>query len=138
MPPILRKVLPGFYFNPAKVVKARLRDFEKKGMFQRMELHCFVMQDFDRGVECLIKANKINVKNNIFQTFKKYKQYEIDAFYKKHDMLTDLNTYTFDEIYESYAEAFPYLTREWEDRALPRCNKKCGSNHRNVSRYTEN
>lgn len=72
------------------------------------------------------------------RTDKKYKQYEIDAFYKKHDMLTDLNTYTFDEIYESYAEAFPYLNREWEDRALPRCNKKCGSNHRNVSRYTEN
>lgn len=72
------------------------------------------------------------------RTDKKYQQYEIDGFYNKHGMLTDLSEHSFDEIYESYAEAFPYLVKEWEDRSLPRCNKKCGSNFRNVSRYTEN
>lgn len=68
----------------------------------------------------------------------KYQGYEIDVFYKQFGVLSDLNKNTFDEIVDSYMEAYPYLEYMWQERKMARCNKKCGSNFRNVSRYQEN
>lgn len=68
----------------------------------------------------------------------KYQGYEIDGFYKQFGVLSDLNKNTFDEIVDSYMEAYPYLEYMWQERKMARCNKKCGSNFRNVSRYQEN
>lgn len=67
--------------------------------------------------------------------YQKYRNYEIDSFYRQFGVLSDLNENTFDEIVDSYTEAYPYLEFMWQKRKMARCNKKCGSNFRNVTRY---
>lgn len=44
----------------------------------------------------------------------------------------DLSLYTFEEIVDSYRTNFKSLDKLWDTRMIPTCNKKCGSNLRNV------
>ena len=60
------------------------------------------------------------------------KEPEFAFFIERQKLKTDLDNFSFDEIVESYVEVYPHFKQAWSDRSLTTCNRKCGSNFKNV------
>lgn len=60
------------------------------------------------------------------------KEPEFADFIENEKVVTDLTDNTFDTIIKSYTIVYPELKNQWDKRNLSVCNRKCGSNFKNV------
>lgn len=123
---------PGILRDGYQETPISCRSAEKKQLFLTCD---------ERIIPCCHTQEFFHIKEyhpERVETENKYKGYEIDSFYRQFGVLSDLNKYTFDEIVDSYTEAYPYLEFMWQERKMARCNRKCGSNFRNVTQYQQN